>query len=498
MKLAGGDLQILLTVGIVLLAGCVGAVPGEQSPTGSETSDEPAVETANGTVAVHYINVGQSVSTLIVGPGGETMLVDTGHYNDDGEHVLQYLQRHEITRIDHLVTSHTDADHIGGNAAVIEYYETDADGIGAIYDPGIAASTRTYAEYLDAVEEHDVTLYETREGDAISFGDVDVDVLGPPDPYLENDARNENSIVLKLTHGETSFLLSGDAEDDQEEYLIDTYGTELRSTVLKAGHHGSSSSSSEPFIDAVRPQAAVISSAYDSQYGHPHDEVLRRLSDRSIPTYWTATHGDIAFVSDGRGVSVQTQRDAPTEPLAIRDGDPIAPGTSGDVVERARLGGEPVAGDSEANTDERGNDGDETEDDGGGTDDTGETDDTDEANETTSTESGAALEVAAINADAAGDDRENLTDEYVVFENTGDGPIDLSGWTVEDEAARSYAFPYGFALEAGATVTLRSGSGTDTDTELYWGSGSPIWNNDGDTVIVSNGDGAHVLEVSYE
>ena len=485
MKLAGGKLQVLLTVGIVLLAGCVGAIPGEQTSTESDAGDGSTVETANGTLEVHYINVGQSVSTLIVGPEGETMLVDTGHYNDDGEHVLQYLQRHEITRIDHLVASHNDADHIGGNAEVIDYYETEAEGVGAIYDPGIAATTQTYDEYLDAVEEHDVTLYETREGDAISFGDIDVDVLGPPEPYLENEARNENSIVLKLTHGETSFLLSGDAEDDQEEYLIDTYGTELRSTVLKAGHHGSSSSSSEPFIDAVGPRVVVVSSAYDSQYGHPHEEVLQRLSDRSLSTYWIATHGDVVFVSDGSGVSVRTQRDAPTDPLSIRDGDPIEPGTSDDVVERTRIGGEPVADDSESDSDE-------TEDDGN------QTDDMDEENETTSTESGEALEVATINADAEGDDRENLNDEYVVFENTGDEPIDLSGWTVKDEADQSYEFPEGFTLDAGGTVTLRTGSGTDTETELYWGSGSPIWNNDGDTVIVSNGEGERILEESYE
>jgi len=436
---------------------------------------ESATATANGTLEVHYINDGQSVSTLVMSPNGETMLVDTGHYNDDGDYVLDYLQRHGITRIDHLVTSHNDADHIGGNAAVIEYFESNADGIGAIYDPGIAASTQTYDEYLDAVEEHDVTLYRTLEGDTISFGEVDVDVLGPPEPYLENEARNENSIVLKLTHGETSFLLSGDAEDDQEAYLIDTYGSELQSTVLKAGHHGSSSSSSGPFIDAVEPQAVIISSAYDSQYGHPTEAVLERFADRSIPAYWTATHGNIVLESDGSGVSVKTQREAPTDPLTIRDSDPVSPGTSGDVAERMRLGGDTVEENSDSD----------------------ETDDSTEETDTSSADPGAMLEVATVNADAEGDDRENLNDEYVIFENTGDDPIDLAGWTVEDEAGRSYEFPQGFTLEAGTTVTLRTGSGTDTETDLYWGSGSPIWNNNGDTVIVTTDSGDRILEMSY-
>jgi Predicted hydrolase (metallo-beta-lactamase superfamily) len=204
----GGRARILLVVGFIFLAGCGGAVPGEPtaSDTGPESGQSAEPQTTNGSLEVHYINVGQSVSTLIVGPDGDTMLVDTGHYNDDGEYVLQYLQAHDITRIDHLVTSHNDADHIGGNAAVIEYFETEADGIGAVYDPGIAASTQTYEKYLDAVESYNVTLYETREGDAIDFGTTDIAVLGPPNPYLESRDRNENSIVLKITHGETSFL----------------------------------------------------------------------------------------------------------------------------------------------------------------------------------------------------------------------------------------------------------------------------------------------------
>jgi competence protein ComEC len=463
---------------LVVLAGCGGAGPvdGGDDPDGTPESPATATATATqpeGTLEVHFINVGQSVSTLVVGPTGETMLIDTGHYNDDGAHVLTYLERHDIDRVDHLVVSHNDADHIGGNAAIIEHFETEADGIGAVYDPGIAASTRTYESYLDAVEAHDVTLYETREGDAIPFEGVDVAVLGPPDPYLENEARNENSIVLKLTHGETSFLFSGDAEDDQEAYLVETYGDGLRSTVLKAGHHGSSSSSTEPFLDAAGPEAVVVSSAYDSRYGHPTDEVLRRFADRSLSTYWTAVHGDVVLVSDGQGVAVRTQATAPTAPLDLRDGDPIDPGNQRVVADRARLGGgsSPTLTPPSTATD-------------GGTD--------------TPTGGDGELAVAEVHADAEGDDRENLDDEYVVFENAGDDTLDLSGWTVEDAAGRTYAFPDGYTLAPGETVTLRTGTGTDGGGDLYWGSGSPVWNNDGDTVIVHNSDGDTALRVTYD
>ncbi|MDZ5810613.1 lamin tail domain-containing protein [Halorubrum sp. AD140] len=469
MRTVAGRGRLLVVVAVVVLAGCVGAIPGDPTSGASDAANDSDASEL-GTVEVHYINVGQSVSTLVVSPAGETMLVDTGHYDDDGEHVLSYLRRHDVSRIDHLVTSHNDADHIGGHAAVIEYYETEADGIGAVYDPGIAASTQTYGEYLDAVEAHDVSLYETREGDALRFGDVDVDVLGPPEPYLESEDRNENSIVLKLTHGETQFLLSGDAEDDQEAYLVETYGSELRSTVLQAGHHGSASSSGERFLDTVRPRAVVVSSAYDSQYGHPHTETLQRLADRSVPTYWTGTHGNVVLASDGKAVSVQTQREAPTDPLSLRDGDAVEPGTGGEVTERDRL-------------------------DGNGT---GAIDDGDDADETPADgDSDGTISLAEVHEDAAGDDRENLTDEYVVFENTGDETLDLSGWTVEDEASHRYTFPDGVALAPDATVTLYTGSGTDTDAELYWGSEAPIWNNDGDTVIVTTSDGERVLEESY-
>jgi competence protein ComEC len=479
MQVSGRAVRVLLVVLVVVLAGCSSAVPvtetepsGDATETtattvGSETST--AGSGVSGSLEVHYINVGQSLSVLVIGPTGETMLYDTGHYQDDGEHVLQYLQAHNISRIDHLVVSHNDADHIGGNAAIIEYYETEADGIGAVYDPGIAASTQTYSGYLDAIEQHDVTLYETREGDSIQFEGVDVGVFGPPEPYLENEGRNENSIVLKLSFGETSFLLTGDAEDDQEAYLVEVYGERLNVTVLKAGHHGSSSSTSGGLLDAVQPQVVVISSPYDSQYGHPTEEVLDRLQSRSIPAYWTATHGDVVLVSDGDQVSVRTQAAAPTDPNRLREGEPIAPEAAGDVVERTVLNGQSIEPETTTTV----------------------------ATDGGTTTTGGALALVDVHADAEGDDRENLNDEYIILENTGSDTLDLSGWTISDAADHTYTIPGGTTLAPGETLTIHSGSGSDTALDLYWGSGTPIWNNGGDTVTVRNSQDDVVINETY-
>ncbi|MFC7154315.1 lamin tail domain-containing protein [Halomarina halobia] len=461
----------LLCCLLLVLAGCSGASPGvptpetPDDPPDGDDGDESVPELgANGTLSVHFINVGQSTSVLVISPTGETMLVDSGDYTDDGEHVVRYLERRGVDRIDHLVTSHADADHIGGHAAVIEHFETEGEGVGAVYDPGIASSTRTYEEYLDAVERHDVPLYRTVAGDSIPLGGASVEVLAPPEGYLQNRERNENSLVLSLAHGNTTFLLPGDAEAAGERYVVNRTGGSLPTTVLSAGHHGSASSTGEALLDAADPKVAVISSAYDSRYGHPHEETLQRLAERDVRTYWTATHGDVAFASDGDRAAVYTQRAAPTDPLALREGDPVAPGADGALERRTVV---------------------ESADGGNGTDGTDRTD------------RPAALAVAEIHADAAGDDRRNLNDEYVVFENAGDAPLDISGWTIRDEAGKTYAVPDGVVLAPGERVTLRTGDGRDDDTDLHWNASGPVWNNDGDTVVVENDNGQRVLTETY-
>ena len=469
-----------------------------ETPSGTNTTTttttQPNPSPHEGTLEIHYINVGQGDATLIVGPTNQTMLIDTGDYRDDGEIVLNYLRRHDIDRIDYLVTTHADADHIGGHEAVINYYEAQANGIGAVYDSGIASSSQTYQEYLDAVEKHDVPLYETRAGDPIPFEGVQTEVLAPPDPYLDSEQRNENSIVLRFSLGQTSFMLPGDVEEDGESYLVSEHGTGLRSTVLKAAHHGSAGSNTGPFLDAVQPRVAVISSAYDSQYGHPAEEALRRLTERDIDAYWTATHGNIVMTSDGESITIATQRAATTDPRSLRDAQPVEPGSDAPVEQRETItvDGEPTPTQtptamSTATT-------------------STETESTPPPTPTptpTVTDGGTpgtptgSLAVAEIHADASGDEYENLNDEYVVFENTGSESLDLSGWTIADEAGHEYAVPSGVVLGPDETITLHTGEGTDTDADLYWSAGAPVWNNGGDTIIVTNNEGERVIEEAY-
>ncbi|MFC7137748.1 lamin tail domain-containing protein [Halobaculum litoreum] len=484
--------RTLALVVLVVLAGCLGgsAPAGEGATTAgtadattdpTERADTTAVD-AEGTLEVHFINVGQADSTLVIGPSGETMLIDTGHFTDDGEVVLSYLRAHDAERIDHLVTTHADADHIGGNADIIEYYETEADGIGAVYDPGIASTSQTYEEYLDAVERHNVTLYLTQEGDEIPMPGVDADVLSPPNPYLAGEDRNENSIVLTLVFGATGVLLTGDAEGEAEEHLVETYGETLETTVLKAGHHGSAGSTGGPLLDAASAEAVVISSAYDSRYGHPHPETLDRFAERSLTTFWTATHGTVVLTSDGETVEVATQRAAPTDPDRLREGSAIEPENDAPVERRYTITPDGASAADAATTEPTAtatatDGGTDTPDDGGAAD--------------------GSLAIATVHADAAGDDNDNLNDEYVTFENVGESTLDLSGWTVADAADHVYTVPDGTTLAPGEQVTLYTGSGTDTAGELYWGSGSAIWNNGGDTVVVRDADGTVVLEEAY-
>lgn len=325
-------LLVLVVAGLLVVAGCVDDptagedietddAGSEDAPTddgGAENGDDDQGEMLDGELEIHHLDVGQADATLLIAPNGETMLIDTGDWRQDGQEVLAYLDEQGIDRIDHLVATHGHADHIGGHAAIIETYETERDGIGAAYDSGVTHTSQTYENYLDAIETHDVELFEIRESDSLPFGDsVDVTVLNPPEDGGAD--LHHNSVSLAIEFGETRYLTTGDAETDAEARLVEEWADELDADLYHAGHHGSSTSSTEPFLDAVDPEFALISSAFDSQYGHPHDEILERFGERDIQTYWTGVHGDVVFSSDGQDLTVTTAVDESTDPIDLLD-----------------------------------------------------------------------------------------------------------------------------------------------------------------------------------
>ncbi len=283
-----------------------------------DSGDGPEVD---GDLEIHHIDVGQADATLLIEPSGETMLIDSGDWRQGGSGVIEYLEDQDIDRIDHLVATHGHADHIGGHDAIIEHYETEQNGIGAAYDSGVAATSQTYERYLDAIEDHDVELLVVEDGDHIELGDANIDVLNPPEGDSGSDLHY-NSVALSIEFGEFSYLTTGDAEDDAEERMVDEHGEQLGADAYQAGHHGSTTSSTPPFMDQVTPDVAIISSAYDSQYGHPHDEVLEDFADRGIETYWTAVHGDVVLTTDGSDVELETEQEFSTDTADLLEEKP--------------------------------------------------------------------------------------------------------------------------------------------------------------------------------
>jgi competence protein ComEC len=293
--------------------------PDEKRTDNAGDGTKSPVTAVEGELELHHIDVGQADSTLIITPENETILIDTGGWRPDGEEVIAYLEDLGIDRIDHLVATHGHADHIGGHAAVIEHFEEEKDGIGAIYDSGVPHDSQTYENYLDAVDEYNHELLVVEESDELPLDseDVEVLVLNPPDGE-SGDELHHNSVALRITFGEFSYLTTGDAEKEAEQRIVEEWSDELGADVYQAGHHGSSTSSTQSVIDEVEPDMAVISSNLDSQYGHPHDEVLESFDERGIETYWTGVHGDIVITTDGSNIETTTESDFSTDPLDLR------------------------------------------------------------------------------------------------------------------------------------------------------------------------------------
>ena len=263
----------------------------------SLTQPPPPEVTGSSTFSVHFVDVGQADCAL-VSCDGQYMLIDGGNAGDS-DLVYAYLKEQNVTHLDYLVATHLHEDHIGGLSSA-PYAAT----IGTALAPETWGTTKVYKNLVKSLSTRDVELTIPEAGSEFLLGSARVRVLGPVKEYSDT---NNTSLVLAVDYGQTTFLFTGDMEREAKLDLVES-GVDLSATVLKVGHHGSSSSTCYPFLREVMPQYAVISVGENNSYGHPNEEVLSRLSDADSTVYRTDLSGTIIAHSDGTTVTFETER----------------------------------------------------------------------------------------------------------------------------------------------------------------------------------------------
>ena len=258
---------------------------------GDETVSK--LETPQGEMSVSFVDVGQGDCIFVRLPNSETMLVDCGEYSER-ENVKDFLDNQNVSKIDYLVASHPHADHIGAMAYIIENFE-----VGQFFMPDCEADTKAFVTMLEALYEKNVKSNLVKAGDVIFENEsFRCDVLSP---VLETyDNTNDYSVVMRLSCGKKTFLLTGDAE----EYALKRIDQSLKADVLKLGHHGSSTSTNQKLLKKISPKYGVISCGEGNSYGHPHKEVIKLLKDSDVKFYRTDKDGTVTFLCDGESVEV--------------------------------------------------------------------------------------------------------------------------------------------------------------------------------------------------
>ena len=256
------------------------------------SQNEEDIAESPGNLEVHFLDVGQADCTLIK-CDGYTMLIDAGE-DDQGTKIQNYLKKQGVEKLDYLVLTHPDSDHIGSADVILTKFETDT-----VFMSDFEKETRIYIDLLQLMKDSQIEYLTPEVGDIYPLGSASFQILAPNDEYED---PNNTSIALLLTHGENSFLFTGDAEKSAEKDMLDN-GLNLAADVFHAGHHGSKTSNTEDFMDAVNPQYVVISCGADNSYGLPDAEVLNRFRQNGIKVYRTDEQGTIVVSSDGRKIT---------------------------------------------------------------------------------------------------------------------------------------------------------------------------------------------------
>lgn len=294
---------VIVAVALAILAGralqtadlSLANGPNDETAGSSEAVDArrggiTAPWVSSGDLQVHFIDVGQADATLLH-HRDVTVLVDTGHWQ--GDDLVGYLRGVGVEHLDLVIATHAHADHLGQFDQVLGHFDVDE-----VWWSGATTTTRTFERALAALEESDATYHEPRSGEVVDLGSLVIEVINPPDG-VDLSNLHDSGIAVRIRFGDIGIVLTGDAAASTEQRMVAAHASELRAEVLQLGHHGSATSTTPQFLEAVAPNVAIWSAAADSPYGHPHREVLERLAHAGIPTFGTGQRGHMILVTDG-------------------------------------------------------------------------------------------------------------------------------------------------------------------------------------------------------
>lgn len=242
-------------------------------------------------LSVYFIDVGQADSILVINKD-EAILIDAGN-NEDGQDIVNFIKEKGITKLNYVIGTHPHEDHIGGLDDVVN---SDIE-IENIFMPKIQTNTKTFEDVLDAIGNKNLSITAPNKGDTFKIGNANCQVM--TDSILNKNNLNLSSIVIRLEYGNNSFLFMGDSEEENEKTIAWP-----KTDVLKVGHHGSNTSSSESFLNQVRPNYAVIMVGKNNNYGLPKEKVMERLKNVNAQIYRTDEMGTIKITSDGNNIEV--------------------------------------------------------------------------------------------------------------------------------------------------------------------------------------------------
>jgi competence protein ComEC len=395
-----------------------------------------ALSASADTLRVSFINVGQGDAALVQDPNGYDILIDGGILSA-GPTVVAYLRQQGVDQLEVMVASHADSDHIGGLISVLNAEDITVE---HVYYNGYAGQTTAWYNFETAVANASVTLEAAQYPSSYAWGNTSVQIKNPA-PGLDNPNTNDASVVILLEHGNNNFLFTGDINSTIEATVV-ARGLPSEIKVLKVAHHGSDNSSSEFFLQAVRPQQSIISVGENS-YGHPGAGTLQRLALVGSDIWRTDRSGNIIISSDGISYSVipQILHDMLFIPLLVA-------GRS--LFETPVPTGEPSRSDFPAMITE--------------------------------------VFFKGLESGQA--------DEFVQVENISQQGLPLVGWSLRDEVGTVYTFP-DFTMEPGRICRVYTNQLHSEWCGFSYGRGSAIWNDDGDCAYLYDANNNLISQFCY-